>query len=267
VRLRVDYRDGYTREDAQGRAALARQLLAEARGPQPDPARYFVQLREAWGLAARAGDVDTALAAIERQAAAFAVDGPALKTRALTAAVAANPRATEQADRVLPEAVRGGRLDLIQQILMAVGRGKEIPQGQATAWILHAQELTAEAGQVAAAERRYGDHPADPEVCTQLGRFYCRIRGDFDRGLPLLARGAAPDLAALARQDLAGPPTSAGQFLVAEGWYAWAQREPERTRGRLLERAQGWYRRALPGLHGEEQQRAERRLAEADHRP
>src|SRR5262245_17696113 len=47
-----------------------------------------------------------------------------------------------------------------------------------------------------------GGEPLDAETCLKLGKLICFLKGDWQRGLPLLARGSDERLRELAHQDL-----------------------------------------------------------------
>ncbi len=49
-------------------------------------------------------------------------------------------------------------------------------------------------------------NPKDPAANLAMGRFQALIRGDWDRGLRLLARGSDAGWKTLAQTDLDGPP-------------------------------------------------------------
>jgi len=79
--------------------------------------------------------------------------------------------------------------------------------------------------------------PDDPEANFTAGKYLCLVKGDWDKGLPLLAKGSDAKLKELAQKELAGPKDAAEQAAVGDGWWAqetrnwWedhyrAQREP-----------------------------------------
>jgi WD40 repeat protein len=99
--------------------------------------------------------------------------------------------------------------------------------------------------------------PDDSAAGAAVGRFFCYQKGDWGRGLPLLARGG-DDLAALARQDLAGAADAAAQARLGDLWWARADKEGEDRAG-PQQRARFWYLRALPRLGGADRERAAER--------
>src|SRR5262249_26282093 len=76
------------------------------------------------------------------------------------------------------------------------------------------------------------------------------VKGNYDRGLPLLARSTDAALKDLARRDLAGPKAAKQQAELADDWYTRAEAEKGLTQRQTLRRAFFWYQQAQPGLGG-----------------
>lgn len=56
-----------------------------------------------------------------------------------------------------------------------------------------------------------------------VGRYFCYIKGDWSAGLPLLARGRDPQLAALSQVELNGAASTEERVKLAQGWWQIAQ--------------------------------------------
>src|SRR5512137_755069 len=82
--IRDLFKEDYSKNKPEDKAALARKLSQQADETQDDPAARYVAWREASMLAAQGGDLDTALAVLDKMAATFAVDVAPLKKKALT---------------------------------------------------------------------------------------------------------------------------------------------------------------------------------------
>jgi hypothetical protein len=79
--------------------------------------------------------------------------------------------------------------------------------------------------------------------------YLCLFRGNWDEGLPFLAKGNDRALRAQALSDLAKPSELAGRLAVADGW--WEQADAFKVRQvNLLKRAKLWYERAAPAADG-----------------
>src|SRR5438270_213707 len=66
---------------------------------------------------------------------------------------------------------------------------------------------------------RLREDTRDPKANLVMGRFQAFTKGNWEKGLPLLARGSDPALKALAKVELASPEDAQGQLALAEGWW------------------------------------------------
>ena len=100
-------------------------------------------------------------------------------------------------------------------------------------------------------------NPDDPAANLNMGRYRCITLGDWEAGLPLLAKGSDAELRALALKSVpaAGAKmddtAAADQMLTdANGWWDWAERQPLLPRQRARQHTADLYRRATPKLSG-----------------
>src|SRR5262249_41622240 len=92
-------------------------------------------------------------------------------------------------------------------------------------------------------------NPDDAEANREMGKYLCLIKGQWARGLPLLAKGDDDALKGLAQKDLAKPADSKAQIALADAWFAYG--ESLKSGNTLaMARAYHWYGEALPGLEG-----------------
>ena len=107
------------------------------------------------------------------------------------------------------------------------------------------------------------DKPEDPEASLHVGRFLCFFKGEWDKGLPLLALNGDAKLKDLAKKDLNDPVAAADQAALADAWMDLAEAE---TRGKPLIQlhAYGWYKQAAPQLVGMDKARVEKRIKDLD---
>jgi hypothetical protein len=105
-----------------------------------------------------------------------------------------------------------------------------------------------------AANRLRAD-PEDAEANLVVGRYLCLVNGDWEEGLPRLAKGTDVTLARLARLDLGRPEAPERQLGLGNGWQEAARltkQEERLARAALFGRAHYWYKKALaqspPGL-------------------
>ncbi|RPH41336.1 MAG: hypothetical protein EHM91_10235, partial [Planctomycetota bacterium] len=102
--------------------------------------------------------------------------------------------------------------------------------------------------------------PEDPAACAALGRYLCLIKEDWDKGLPLLAKGPDGPLRRLSEMELAKPTEASAQAALGEAWAALSEKELLTPKTRAKVRALEWLERSLPGLSGPTKAAAEKRL-------
>jgi hypothetical protein len=88
------------------------------------------------------------------------------------------------------------------------------------------------------------------------------MKGDWARGLPLLAKGSDPALKALAQKDLLNPADAAAQMAVGDGWWDLSEKEASAAKDNLKDHACRWYAKAAERLTGLNRTKIERRLNE-----
>jgi hypothetical protein len=269
------YATEFTRHDAASRSALAATLLNKAADNSDDPVSRYALLSEAHDVAVSSGDLMTALAAIDRMASEYAVDGLAMKDATLNrlAPRASTPEAREAARQagydLAEEALRAGKAPVAEGLAktvesLAAGKSAEIA-ASTHAWVAEVRALAplAAAGREAIDKRTT---ETDGHAATAAGTFLCMIAGDWTKGLPLLARGSDTALASLAKRELGadadkGPAALAA---VAGAWLDYAAKQGSATRARWAEHALTLYRASVPRLQGLARVSPEKREAEAE---
>ncbi len=89
-----------------------------------------------------------------------------------------------------------------------------------------------------------------PEANLVVGKYLCFIRGDWSRGLPLLAKAGDDRLSAIAEGDLRASQGAAGRMKVADDWYDLSKELDGIARRRVADRAAFLYRMASRTLSG-----------------
>ena len=116
------------------------------------------------------------------------------------------------------------------------------------------------------AVRRIFSHPEDRETHLTLGRFLCMAKGNWEKGLPHLAKSSSSSLSSLAQKDLTRPTSPGARLAIGDGWWDQVRDQRGIYKRQVLSRAAHWYRKAVPGLQSltsvKEEARAQRRLAE-----
>jgi hypothetical protein len=106
-------------------------------------------------------------------------------------------------------------------------------------------------------------NPAEPEEKQKLGRYFCFFKGEWEKGLPLLAGGTRSE-SQLARTELCNPPDSPARLELANGWMRVAEKEKGLAGRMITIHAVMWFHGALSGLAGLEKAEVEKILAEIE---
>ena len=265
-------------KDTAVKARLAQTLLQEGKDTADDAAGRYVLLKEAHRLAAEAGDVATALQAAEELAQSFVIPPAELfqmKVKTLSTAASAvkappeayqgvvdsgacclwtrpwRPTTSRRASRLLTVRRTGRRssvrnVGLVASIRKRLASKVKALQKEYARWEPFAQKLA--------------KNPDDAEANGELGFYQALVKGNWDKGLPMLARGESRP-AKVARQEIAAK-SAADLFEVAEGWEAFSLHQIELTRIHALVHAYQLYLQALPDLQKKQRLAVEIRLAE-----
>jgi len=133
--------------------------------------------------------------------------------------------------------------------------------------VTHDKEIkdAAEAhAKVQAAFATLESNPTDPAANQAAGEYLCFVKGDWGKGIPMLALGNDEALNALAQQDLKGAASPNEQLELADRWWEQAEsQENPRWSASMRGRAIAWYRTAIRGLEGLDKIKAQRRLEAA----
>ncbi len=269
------------------RRALAAHLIVKAREANDKPAEQYVMFRVARDLAVQQGDSTLGLLAADELAKRFDVAGPQGKADVLsrTLRVAKTPaEIVVAADSILNEAevetddasyeamaplVRQLEVTLLKKCGPEMGRLLNQKRGRL-------DERVELASQARAASATLAGNPDDPAANLALGRFLCLAKGDWDKGLPLLAKGNAGALSRAAGQVATNMHDTLGQVALADAWWALAEkgRRDSAAQTTLYAAARHYYEAALPRLAGADLARVRQRIdriyfgpAERGHRP
>lgn len=104
--------------------------------------------------------------------------------------------------------------------------------------------------------------PDDPAANLAVGKYYCLRKGDWEKGLPMLALGQDERLKTVAGQEIAGANTAADKVKLGDAWWDLAEKEPGKAQSVLRGRANYWYQQALPDISGLAKAKLEKRIKE-----
>ena len=245
------------RKDPADMSLLARRLRTQALNETADKVRYGL-LRQAGDLAARAGEHGLAFEVADDLSRGFEIDALDLKQELL--GKAPTPKAADAAlalSGAWEDLARAAvDADAYDPALAALGKAETLARAakdpQAVARIVEDRKDARFLKEEFAKVRPNGP----PELA---GRFYALAKGDWTRGLPLLAAAKSP-IGELAAKEQAGP---AGDALaeVGDGWWELAEKEAQPLRKQRLQgHARDLYAAALPTAGGLARLRIEKRL-------
>ena len=63
------------------------------------------------------------------------------------------------------------------------------------------------------------EKPNDPDANLIVGKYLCRTKGDWDKGLPMLALSSNAKVKALAERDIKGATTAEEQVKLGDAWW------------------------------------------------
>jgi len=271
--IRDVFKDDYAKKLPADRISLAKKLLTQGIQTADDPASQFVLLREARDVAGAAGDVDTALKAVDETVKRFELDGTSLKA-ALYGTWAKSLKTPEEAVvlarsymKLADQAIESDQLDTAEKAAIEASalakRAKEVSLvTKAEAKRREIGERKGRFDKVRKAREELQKSPDDPAANLSVGEYECFIKGDWAKGLPPLAKGSNPALKTLAERDLADPKDGAGQALAGDGWWDLAEKEKDAARVNVRARALHWYQQAAPVATGLMKTKLDKRLSD-----
>jgi hypothetical protein len=269
--IRLTFKSDYAKRTPADQRSLAEKLWRRGLEDWGDLAERFVLLREARDLATAAGDVPLAMASVENLGEVFAIDAPTLRVEVL-GKVSIGDRTSDEARsigefylRLIRETIEAGdyeraksfvpRAELSAKVAKDASLAVQVQAGQK-----EASDLQAEDQRYKSAERMITTHPDDPTANLTAGRFLCLVKGDWGKGLTLLAKGSDEELSALARKDLGQPADPTECVALCNAWLDRADKEPDWGRRRAIARAAFWYWKAAPELGEATREKIEARL-------
>ena len=275
--VRDVYGEEYGRaESTEEKTAFAEKLLKAASESKQGTANHYALLRVAWDVATQAGDARVAMQVTDEMVDAYEVE--ALNARIATVeAIAESARSTAQ-----KAALAAVALDVVNQAvtsdyygsvadLAAIGldAARKAQDWQLVKQIVAREraikEMAAAYAKAQEAHDTLENDPTNPEANQTAGAYFCFVKGDWTKGVPMLALGSDETLKALAQRDLKGATSPNEQVQIGDGWWEIAQATQGDQGEASLMRAGCWYRAAKAGLApGLMLDKVEKRLEEID---
>jgi WD40 repeat protein len=261
------------------RGRLAQTLLFEGKETKDDAAGRYVLFSKAHAMAAAAGDVNTALQAADELARDFLIPSGTIfqmKIKMLQQAskvVGAQSdsyqsvidRATVILDDTLDADDYPSSLELIAAAEQAARKLRSIALVSS---LRKKQDEIVRLQKEFARWQPFADKlakvPADPEANLEMGKYHALIKGNWERGLPMIAHGGKGSLQSLARSDLALPLIDRERRAVALGWYmlATSKMTDASMKTQAFLRAYHWYQENLAGAADDQRVLIESKLQE-----
>jgi hypothetical protein len=270
--LKEIFAEQYADSGMQGKQTLARALLGSAKDLKDDSSGRYVMLSDARDLAVDAGDCATAMEAGTLLGQSYAMDEEAIK---ITTLVALAPRVKPQDTQLLinvslpfaRQLIEAEEFEKAGQVVTAIVQimaksTDRIFLAEIKEPVRELQAIMQSREQIVGMIAKLHVNPLDPAANLEVGKFYCFSRGNWEKGLPLLAKGSDMTLALLAKQDIASKDAKEIPISLPEGWWQLGQQATQPTRRFVLERAAYWYRKGLPAMTGLSKTLVEKRLAE-----
>ncbi len=235
--------------------AFAEKLLEQASQTKGDPAGHFVLLQIARDVATQAGEIETAFWAIDELGMAFQIDPAQMQSETLPKAAKAAKLAKQHksvaehvlslvdtaiakddyatATRLTKEALAAGRKSRDKELVKQInGLGKEVRQ------------LRRAYAEIEEALATLDKKPGDTEANLAVGRFYCLVKVDWEKGISRLALGNDPALRELALKELKGVASPEEGAKLGDAWWDLAQATNGTERDAIMLHAGSWYEQA-----------------------
>ena len=259
-------------KSVNGKITLAAKLFKQGTATSDDPVARFVLWRLASRSAARAGELANALEVVDKMQEQYDVDGLELKANLLADAVDTLRTGSSGAQKtvilgesLMNAAIAADNFDLANRLLKlantAAYKANDVQMKR------EMQTRTRELNRlkqvfslIQKAQKALDDNPDNEEANLTIGRWYCLAKGNWEKGLPMLAKGSDPDLAAIAKQDLAAPAAPTAQMELGDAWWSLAEKHLATSKSVVRLRATSWYERCLPGLSGLDKTKVQKRL-------
>jgi WD40 repeat protein len=254
------FKDDYAKKKPADQLALADRLFQRGMKATTKPAERYVCLREARDLATSAFDLQMALRAIDEMAKVFTIEALEMKIEVLDKALRSATRipsyrlVADSALTLLDQLQTADDYDSVAPLVKvaqtaATGAENAALRSTVQRTATRLERLGKEYEELKNAVATLKTKPQDEEANLSLGKFYCFSKGEWTRGLPMLAQGGDSNLRDLAKKDLATPDADTDRVALADAW--WNEAERVSQKNQLLRRSFYWYEKAAPGLSGD----------------
>jgi hypothetical protein len=242
-------------ETPRARLKLAGELLEAADDVGEQSAERFVLLHEAAVIASAGGNAALVMRAIDSLEERFEISADARDKALLEFAETAR---TSERIRALMSVVRGaitlavehGRYEGAQELATKVARAVARPQGkefrkEAAQLKNVVSAICEQRTQLRQAQAALKRNSNDGEANMAIARWHCYWNGEWQQGLPYLAKCGDKGLRTLAVRELEMKEASADdQLALADAWWELGETLKADDRDAILMHAGEWYRKA-----------------------
>lgn len=256
-------------------AAMSNLLWRRAMEPDQSPAEVYVLLDQSLLLATNAGEprqVSRALRSLDSrfkvdayEKVNFAANGMRRSLRTPEQHEAMIDFCMEWSDRAVEEEdyMDAARFLQTAQASVRMTRNPALTR-MLTSRINEVGELRREFSRIEEDMQVLKDKPDDPRANLQVGKYLALYRGEWDKGLPMLAKGSEQRLADLAKAELSIKKDAESLIAMGDQWAEAAAGESGLVGNAMRERANHWYRQALPKVAGLERSALREKMQAAE---
>ena len=258
--------------DDDQKIALAEKLLRMA-GTSKQPADVWALLQAAKALAIDASDANLIHRVSTQIGRRFVADAYQEETEALLLLDEHRSLPEESAATarrllaLIPTALGRDDFERVQQLADAANRFATTSHSRdlAAASLQLLDELqTVRPGFLEAEEARRTliEEPNDADANLKQGRFLCFVRGQWQAGLPMLAKGSDETLADLAKREANRQVDADEMLALGDAWWEYSDDLNEVLAKQVRLHAAHWYQRGLPKFEGLQRAKVEKRIGE-----
>jgi len=262
----------YAKTKTADRVALAVKLLEQFDESKDDQAARYVLLRESRDAAAKAGDADMAMRALDLMVKTFKVDANELRLATANQVVAGltTPASALAAVDVFLNALEDAKavddwktaLGLVKAADAAAVKSKSATSATAIrAKVKEIEFIKAESEKVKPSFAALKTTPDDPAANLAVGRYLCFARQDWDAGLAHLAKGSDEKLKEAAAKDVKAAG-GADKLTAGDAWYDLSAKADAGAKPAMQGRAMHWYSEAVDSQTGLNKTKIEKRIEE-----
>ena len=238
------------------KSALAEMLFRHAQNDGDDAVAQYALFDAARALAVEADEFQLTFSVIEELVARFELNKYELKAAALTAgskelrSVIAQrgfcERIVETVDAAASEEQFDDATKLVPLLSASASKIKDASlRKDFLARHSELKQLQTQWAAIAKAKSALEKTPDDEVANGTYGRYLCLLAGNWEKGLPILAKGADSTLSKAAKQELEKQATPEEQLSLADTWWTAGQSESGIAKQNLLLQAKVHYEKAV----------------------